>query len=337
MASFRAWSKVAPFIVFASWLSACAPGDPQNAMIAQSDFAEMVIGLFWQIIWWAAFVFIAVEAVLLYAIWRWRRRGAETTPQQIHGNTRLEIAWTIAPALVLASIAVPTVQVIFRTYDVPTGPDVLTIEAIGHQYWWEYRYNNGAVVTASEMHVPAGRPVLVKSTSADVWHAHWVPKLGIKRDSAPGRVTNIWFKSDIVDWYYGQCSEFCGLQHTNMRLRVRVDTPADFEAWLANQQRPAVRPAPGSLEERGLRAFENGTCAGCHVIEGTRAQARFGPNLTHFGSRTSLAGAMYDNTTENLDRWLENPQAMKPGNLMVVRVIDPEERRALVAYLQSLK
>ncbi|MFN8532415.1 MAG: cytochrome c oxidase subunit II [Dehalococcoidia bacterium] len=315
-------------------LSACST-DPQNIFDAKSDFTVMIADLFWQIIWWAIGVFIVVEAALLYAIYRYRRRPGQGLPPQTHGNSRLEMAWTIAPALVLASIAVPTVQGIFRTYEVPTGPDVVNIEVIGHQYWWEYRYPDNNVITASELHVPAGRTVVLHIRSADVIHSYWVPKLAAKRDAIPGHTNTLWFKTDAIGVYDGQCAEFCSLQHANMRLKVFVQDQATFNQWLQANARPAVQPT-GDVQQ-GSQLVLQGTCAGCHTIDGTNARGQTGPNLSHFGSRTTIAGGMLANTPENLDHWLEDPQAIKPGSLMSAKVPNPQERQAIIAYLQSLK
>jgi cytochrome c oxidase subunit 2 len=337
MKSFRtgAWRAVLPFLALVA-LSACSPTDPQNIFDPRSDFTRMIADLFWQIIWWAVGVFIVVELALVYAIFRFRRRAGQGLPPQIHGNTRLEIAWTIAPALVLASIAVPTVQIIFKTYEVPSGPDVLTIDVIGRQYWWEYRYPGTNVVTATDLHVPVNRTVVLRITGADVIHSYWIPKLGAKRDAIPGHINTIWFKAEQVGVYEGQCAEFCGLQHANMRLRVFVDDQATFEQWLRANSQPAREPTTPE-QQRGKELVVRGTCAGCHAIDGTDAKGKVGPNLTHFASRSRIA-AILPNTTENLDRWLANPDEVKPGNLMAaVRVLNPQDRQAIIAYLQSLQ
>ncbi|GIW06893.1 MAG: cytochrome c oxidase subunit II [Dehalococcoidia bacterium] len=316
-------------------LSACST-DPQNVFDPRSDFTRMIADLFWQIIWAAVVVFVLVQGALVYAIIRYRRRANQGLPPQVHGNTRLEVAWTIAPALVLAWIAVPTVQTIFRTYEVPSGPDVLTIEVIGHQYWWEYRYPGGNVVTATDLHVPVGRRVVLRITSADVIHSYWVPKLAAKRDAIPGHVNTLWFTAEQTGVYEGQCAEFCSLQHANMRLRVFVDDQPTFDQWLRTNAQPAATPTSPEAQ-RGSQLVLQGTCAGCHAINGTNARGQIGPNLTHFASRSTIGGGIMPNTPENLDRWLENPQAIKPGNLMNVVVANPQDRQATIAYLQTLR
>lgn len=337
MKPFRNGAARAVFIAIPAvlLLSACST-DPQNVFDPQSDFTRMIADLFWQIIWAAVVVFVLVQSALVYAIIRYRRRANQGLPPQVHGNTRIEIAWTIAPAIVLAWIAVPTVQTIFRTYEVPTGPDVLTIEVIGHQYWWEYRYPDANVVTATDLHVPVGRRVVLRITGADVIHSYWVPKLAAKRDAIPGHVNTLWFTAEQTGVYEGQCAEFCSLQHANMRLRVFVQEPAEFEQWLRQNAQPAAQPTT-PLAQRGAELVLQGTCAGCHAINGTTARGRVGPDLTHFASRSTIGGGIMPNTTENLDRWLADPQAIKPGNLMNVVVANPQERQAIIAYLQSLR
>jgi cytochrome c oxidase subunit 2 len=212
-------------------------------------------------------------------------------------------------------------------------------EVNGFQWWWEIRYNEGKVLTASEMHIPAGQVVNVELGSQNVIHSFWVPRIMGKTDTMPGHVNATWLYSDQLGTYDGQCAEFCGAQHANMLFRVIVQTPEEFQAWLASQEAPPVEPAPGSIEAQGKEILLNPDkkCVGCHAIQGTAAQGVTGPNLTHFATRGCFAGCMFQNNTENLTRWLQNPQAMKPGNLMVIPTLTPEEIGALTAYLESLR
>jgi cytochrome c oxidase subunit 2 len=317
-------------------MAACSPSDPQNIFVQKSDFARMVMGLFTFIIWLAAIVFVLVEGALVYALIRFRRKPNDGLPVQTHGNSKLEIGLTIAPAVVLAVIAVPTVGTVFKTYEVPTGPDVVNVEVIGHQFWWEYRYPDfGGFSTANDMHVPAGKTVVLHITSADVIHSHWIPQLGVKRDAIPTHVNTIWFKADEPGTYFGQCAEFCGEEHANMKLRTFTQTQQDFDAWVQTMRSPAVSPAT-DLARRGMQIVTTGVCAGCHTIDGTAAQGKIGPNLTHFATRSSMAGAIEDLNEANLRAWLTNTQAVKPGNLMVIPPQTPADMDALVAYLLSL-
>ena len=222
-------------------LAACNPADfPQSALLPRGDFAEMLDGLFMTTVWWALVVFVLVEGALIFAIVKFRGRPDDDEPAQVHGNTVLEIVWTAIPALILAFIAVPTVRAIFQTYDVPQN-NPLTIEVIGHQWWWEFRYPEYGITTANELHVPVGRTVSVKMGSADVLHSWWIPQLAGKRDVFPDRETRFWFKAEAAGEYPGQCGEFCGLLHARQLFAIEAVQPAAFEQWLSDQQAQADR------------------------------------------------------------------------------------------------
>jgi len=293
------------------------------------------------ILWIAALVFIVVEALLIYAVWRYRAKPSEpdTLPRQIHGNTPIEIAWTIAPAIVLAIVFVMTI----RTMGVVAAPppataagEPLLIKVIGHQWWWEVQYPELGIVTASDIHDPVGRPVQFELTSGDVIHSFWVPELQGKTDVIPGRTNNSHFTVDQPGEYLGMCAEFCGAQHARMRFKVIAESPEEFETWVANQQSPPAEPAT-PLAQQGQQAFMTNACIGCHTIDGTAAQGKTGPNLTHFGSRDTIAAGTLSNTPENLARWLRNPQEVKPGALMPNLNLSETTIDQLVAYLESLQ
>ena len=328
---------------------------PQTTLAPLSDFTVLVDKVFQTTFFWAVVVFVLVEAVLLYAIWRYRARPNTPEPEQVHGNMVLEIVWTIIPAAVLAAIAVPTVQTIFRTSVTPENPD-WEIEVIGHQWWWEFRYPGVGVVTANEMHVPVGRTISLKMWSADVLHSFWSPRLAAKRDVFPqgpgfSKINPLWFKADSTGDYTGQCAEFCGVQHARMGFRVIVQTEAEFNAWVASQRvgsplvdggrvaEPDSTSPVDSLTIRGRELFSAAGCIACHAMVGTPlagTTALLGPNLTHFGSRTTLGANMYANTDENLAAWLRDPQKMKEGSLMKLpRPLTEAEIGTLVAYLRA--
>jgi cytochrome c oxidase subunit 2 len=212
----------------------------------------------------------------------------------------------------------------------------LRITVIGHQWWWEFQYPDLGIVTATDLHLPAGRTVSLEIVAADVIHSFWVPQLGGKRDAIPGSTTRIVLTADTPGEYYGQCAEFCGASHANMRHLAVVDTPEAFTAWVAQQKLAAQTPPDGSPASVGLQLYQAGTCIGCHVVRGVSAGG-IGPDLTHFGSRKTIAGGILPNTPENLARWLRNPPAVKPGSLMPDQRLSDAEVAALVAYLQSLK
>jgi cytochrome c oxidase subunit 2 len=328
-----------PRLLAAIFLAAAGCGGPfpQTTLAPRSDFGAQVDMLFTGIFWWAVVVFAIVEGLLLFVIVRYRRREGGGKPSTLHGHTALEIGWTLAPALILVFIAVPTMRTIFATAArAPAG--ALRVEVIGHQWWWEYRYPELGIVTANEMHLPRGRPVELEMTSADVIHSFWAPGLGGKRDLTPGRITRIAFTADSLGEVAGQCAEFCGASHANMRLRVFVESDSAFAAWAARQKADAATPARGSPAEQGQQAFARGACIACHTIAGLpQARGTVGPNLTHVGSRTTLAGAMLPNTTEWLRRWIANAPSLKPGSLMPAMPLPDDQMAALVAYLQSLQ
>lgn len=316
-------------------LTACSGPFPQSVFAPQSDFSTAVDGLFWNIFWWAVVVFVVVETLLIVTIVRFRARPGAGAPKPIHGHTALEIGWTLAPALILVFIAVPTMRTIFATAGrAPQG--ALRVEVIGHQWWWEYRYPALGIGTVNELHLPVGTPIQVEMTSADVIHSFWVPALGGKRDLIQGRTTRIAFRPDSAGEYLGQCAEFCGASHANMRLRVVVQPDSAFQRWVDQQRAAPVPPVTGSLEERGQQIFRRSACIGCHTIAGVAA-GKVGPDLGHVGSRATIAGALFPNDAASMRRWITNAPSLKPGALMPPQDFPAEDLAALVAYLQSLK
>jgi cytochrome c oxidase subunit 2 len=277
--------------------------------------------------------------VLIWAIIRYRHRPGAAVPPQIHGSTVLEVGWTIAPAVVLFIVAVPTISTIFKTSSEAAmgagrGPS-LQIKAIGHQWWWEFQYPDHQIVTGNEIHIPVGQPIAIALESVDVIHSFWVPRLGGKQDVVPHRTNHIFFTADEPGMYWGQCVEFCGVQHANMKFRLVAHTPDEFQTWVQSQK-AAPQPATGTAQE-GQQVFMRSACVGCHTIQGTPAQGKVGPDLTHFGSRATVAAGMLDNTRENVARWLRDPQEVKPGNLMPNLRLKEQDVELLVEYLESLK
>ena len=335
----------------ALFLLGCAENYPQTTLDPRGDFARLVDKLFSTTVIWAVVVFVLVEGALLVAIWKFRGRPDDPEPKQVHGNTTLEIIWTAIPAFILVMIAIPTVKTIFRTSDYATGEDVVQIEVIGHQWWWEFRYTDLGVVTANEMHVPVNKTVNMRMTTVDVLHSFWVPQFAAKRDVFPKRHNPMWFKAEVTGTFPGQCAEFCGIQHATMGFTTVVQTQGEFDAWVAQQRvgSPLVDAGrvtvdttapPDSVEIKGRELFAGaGGCIGCHAMVGTPMAgiaAMRGPNLTHFGSRKTMVGAWLENTPENLTKWLSNPDSVKQGTLMVLpRKLTADEVATLVAYLRS--
>jgi cytochrome c oxidase subunit 2 len=313
---------------------------PQSTLNPASDAGSAIDGLYRLIFWWAVAVFVVVQTALVVTLIRYRKRPGQGEPKQTHGHTLVEIAWTLVPALILVFIAVPTIRTIFQLRGVAPA-DALQVEVTGHQWWWEFRYPDQGIVTANELHVPEGRPVALAITSADVIHSFWAPRLSGKRDAMPGRITRLVFTADSVGTFLGQCAEFCGVSHANMRLRVMVDSPAAFDAWVARQSAPPL-PVDSSdgLALRGEAAFRqirdpaNHSCVACHTIAGVSGGV-LGPNLSHVGSRTTIAGGTLSSDSAGLARWLRDPLREKPGSLMPRIDLSDEEIAALIAYLHG--
>jgi cytochrome c oxidase subunit 2 len=305
-------------------------------------------------------IFLVVEGVLVYSLYRFRSRatpggpGDGTEPPQVYGSQPIEIAWTAAPALivfVLMLVVARTLGELRADPDrPPEGSQPLHVTVIGRQWWWEFDYEdyNGrklGFITANELHVPAStksgddspgvpRPVYLTLRSADVCHSFWVPRLAGKTDLIPGRTNRMWFQTAEPGLFLGQCAEYCGTQHANMLLRVVVDRPDEFERWLANQEKPAVED-PAAAD--GKAAFLAQTCIDCHRVRGTPARGTYAPDLTHLMSRETLAAGVVRNTGAQLDRWVEDPQKIKPGCLMPAFGLRERNRDLVVKYLLTLR
>ncbi len=332
-------------------LAACGGGYPQSTLSPKSDFTRMIDGVFMTTVYWAAGVFVLVEGALVWAILHFRGKPDDPEPTQTHGNTTLEIMWTAIPALILAMIAVPTVRAIFRTYEQPSGGNVLQVEVTGHQWWWEFRYPQYGVTTANELHVPVGRTVSLKMGAFDVLHSFWMPQLGAKRDVFPDRKTTLWFRADSAGFYPGQCAEFCGTQHGRMAFHVAAEAEADFDAYIKGLQGTGA-PAPadsvtgtpavaatapsGPDTTAGAKLFLTKGCTGCHALNAVKfSRNLLGPNLSNVGARKYIAAGTLRNTDENLARWIHNPQAIKHGVLMLNLGLTDDEARTVAAYLRT--
>ena len=351
----RTLVKVALFAVAVLVLAGCAGADlPQDTLAPEGPIARKQDSL-WNLVFWVATgVFVLVEAALVFALVRFRARATDTElPKQTHGNSKLEILWTLIPALILAVIAVPTVRLIF---DLAAEPDdALQVRVIGKQYWWEFEYTGDegkGVVTANELVIPVNRPVFLTMESTGqqpgdnendpgVIHSFWVPKLAGKQDVIPGHTRTLTLEAEEPGvTYSGQCAEFCGLSHANMRLAVIAKDPAEFETWLEEQAAPP--PAPTGDATAGAELFAERQCTGCHAITGRDdAVSRVGPNLTHFAQRKQFAGYMIENDitgdAANVSAWLKDPQAVKPGAQMPNLGLSDDDIANLVAYLRTLE
>jgi cytochrome c oxidase subunit 2 len=316
-------------------LAGCGLDSPQTTLLPRSDFARQSHAIFLQILWWDLAIFVIVAAVLLLAILRFRERDPAALPRQVRGSARLELAWTIAPAIVLTFIAFPTVGAIFRM-QAPPAPDALRVNVIGHQWWWEFQYPDLGITTANDLYLPLGQRVALELSAIDVIHSFWVPGLGGQRDTTPGHPTRILITPASPGEYPGQCAEFCGVSHANMRQLAVVLPGPEFQAWVARQKAPAAEPPEGSPAAQGRQLFTTQACVGCHAIQGV-AGGRVGPDLTHFATRKTIAAGMLPNTPENLRRWLKDPPAVKPGSRMPDLKLTDAQVTVLADYLGGLK
>jgi cytochrome c oxidase subunit 2 len=364
---------------------------------------------------------VIVQVGILYIIFKFKARPNSPEPKHVHGNTTLEILWTVIPAVILAVIAVPTVKTIFMT-QAKAPANALQVEVIGHQWWWEFRYPEYGITTANELYLPVNRPVNFKLNTIDVLHSFWIPRLGGKRDLISNRTNYLWMTprdSMALKALNGSCNEYCGESHANMKFRVFTVSPEQFASWAAHQKAPAVygvaptvapsttpaapaaestskagqvgpelanaatpspvgfvfprekldpstmptATAPASIKfddslvgdaKRGQEIYSRSSCIGCHKISGNPMSAGIiGPNLTHVGSRYTLASALFENNTANLVRWIKNAPAMKPGSLMpaigtgeynpaikakvTMGGLNDQQIADVAAYLQALK
>lgn len=285
----------------------------------------------------AVVIFVLVEGVLIFAVVKFRRRpGREAA--QFHGNTKIEIVLTLIPALLLAGLAVPMVGTLFAAAEEQEG--ALEVKVVGKQFWWEYEYMEAGVLTANELHIPTGTPIrlVIEGDPNDVIHSYWAPRLFGKQDVVPGRTNFINMEAPTPGTYWGQCTEYCGLSHANMRLRVIAQEPEDFEDWLAQQREPAEDQTSGDAAD-GQKLFLEGACAGCHAIGGTDAVGRVGPDLTHLAGRSTFAAAMFETNERNLVKWVTDAPGMKPGVKMPSfrGQLTSEEVESIVAYLMTLE
>jgi len=309
---------------------------PQTTLEPRSEVARLIDGLLDNIVFWCTIIFVLVEGALVVTVLRFRRRPGGPPARPIHGNTPLEILWTIIPAIILALIAVPTVKTIFRIQTLPKN--ALEVEVVGHQWWWEFRYPQLGITTANELYIPAGRDIAFTLTSIDVIHSFWVPAFGGKRDVIPGRTNHMWFNAGATGVFPGQCTEYCGASHANMLFKVVAQDQPQFDAWVAQQKAPVAAPDTMTLAARGLAIYKQSLCVGCHTIDGI-SFATVGPNLSKVATRSTIASGIYPNDPEHLRAWIKNAPSMKPGSLMPAGSKDMNlsnpDVEALAAYLET--
>jgi cytochrome c oxidase subunit II len=306
-----------------------------------SAYARDVATLGWWMIVVAGIVWLVVSAAVLWALRR-RTPASSTDGGEVRARMAVLAATAVTILILFAFMAYDFT--IGRAHAQPHDPlhadGALSVKVVGRQWWWEFVYDDTIpqrrLTTANELHVPVGVPVLLALKSPDVIHSAWVPRLAGKQDLTPGYLTSLRFTADTAGVYYGVCAEFCGAQHANMRFQVIAHSRDDFERWRAHEASSASPPRDGG-EAEGGKVFLASTCAVCHTIAGTDARGTVGPVLTHVGSRRTIAANTLINTTENMARWIRNPQKIKPGTQMPSTDMPEESLRALVAYLRSLQ
>jgi cytochrome c oxidase subunit II len=302
----------------------------QSALHPASPASREIAGLWWFIFTTTAMVFVIVMGLLLVAIFR--RAPGELRPSSPRSTRFVVIGGALIPAGILLSFLVASLK---TTLELKLPARALTVQVIGHQWWWEIYYPQQKIATANEIEIPVGQPVRLELKSADVIHSFWVPSLNGKIDLIPGHPNVFWIAADRRGTYRGQCAEYCGLQHAHMAFFVVALPPDAFRAWAAARQKPHREPSAPRLV-RGRQMILLAGCKDCHTIAGTGARGKLGPDLTHVASRLTLGAGTLPNTAGTLEGWIADSQAMKPGNKMPRMYLAPEDLHALREYLESL-
>jgi cytochrome c oxidase subunit 2 len=313
-------------------------GGDQSAFDPHGPIARSIATHGWWLLLMSIAVYLVVMVAFFIALGR-RRRETDDSPET---DARLTRSVSMAVALtvvILVGIAASSVVAGRGIYS-PSGAGAVTVDVVGHQWWWDFQYHDvtpsDVFTSPNELHIPVGVPVVIKAMSMDVIHSFWVPNLMGKRDLIPGIVTNTWIQADEPGVYRGQCAEFCGHQHAHMALNVVAEPMDTFQAWIRHQREPAIEPATDE-ERRGKEVFLQSTCVTCHAIRGTDAGSHVGPELTHVGSRLMIAAGTLPNARGHLAGWIANSQSIKPGNRMPPNALAADDLQAVLAYVRSLR
>jgi len=332
-------SLVLTFLVTTSAVASATNGT--NIFAPASTPAKSIAHLSIFVLVITGIIFVVVFALLLYALIKFRARAQHDgrEPAQVYGSTQIELAWTIIPILIVVVLFLATARVIHALQDASEPANAMEVTVIGHQYWWEFRYPKLGIVTANELHIPMSdvknpEPTFLDLLSADTDHSFWVPELAGKTDLVPNHPNRMWMDPHRTGIFLGQCAQYCGVQHAKMLLRVSVDGPEEFAAWVRGQQQPAVQDPKVAA---GRRVFETTACVNCHTVKGTNADGRFGPDLTHLMSRSTIAAGAAENTPENLRLWVQDPNAIKPSSLMPAMKLSDADLNAVVSYMETLR
>jgi cytochrome c oxidase subunit II len=335
------WRSVMIALLSAASAAASEPASPTNIFAPASTPARSIAQLSMLVLAITGLIFIVVFTLLAYSIVKFRGRAVDAgrEPAQVYGSAQIELAWTIIPILIVVVLYLATAQVIHAVQDKPQPPGALEVTAIGHQYWWEFRYPKLGIVTANELHIPVSdvahpTPTFLQLLSADTDHSFWVPELAGKTDLIPNHPNRMWMDPHRTGIFLGQCAQYCGTQHAKMLLRVSVDSPEEFAAWVRSQQHPAMQDDKVAM---GRQVFESTACINCHTVNGTPANGRFGPDLTHLMSRGTIASGAAENTPRNMRLWIQDPNAIKPGSLMPAMKLSDADLDAVVSYMETLQ
>ena len=324
-----------------SALGQSTPSSSTSIFAPLSTPADSIFHLSRLVLGITAGIFAVVFSLLVYVIVKFRSREKFDLrePAQVYGSNRVELAWTVVPCLIVIVLFLATARIVHGVQDAQRPPGTIDVTVIGHQFWWEFRYPSLGVVTANELHVPVSdpanpTPTFIHLLSADTDHSFWVPRLAGKTDLIPNHPNEMWIDPHQPGLYLGQCAQYCGVQHAKMLLRVYVQPREDFDSWIKEQSQPAV--TNDSVAE-GRRIFESTACINCHTVSGTVANGRFGPDLTHLMSRDTLASGIVQNTPEQLQQWVKNPDMFKPGSKMPAMQLSDHDLDAVTAYLATLR
>ena len=331
-------------LLSATTLQAASPADPSqipNIFRPDSTPADSIFRLSRLVLSITGIIFVIVFSLIAYCVAKFRRRADDNgrEPPQVYGSNRVELAWTVIPVLIVLVLFLATARVILSVQDAPKPPGAIEVIAVGHQYWWEFRYPGLGVVAANELHVPVSdppnsSPTFITLLSADTDHSFWVPRLAGKTDLIPNHPNHTWIDPHETGLFLGQCAQYCGVQHAKMLLRVYVDSREQFDRWIAQQKSSAVT---SPAVDEGRRVFETTACINCHAVSGTVANGRFGPDLTHLMSRDTIGSGAALNTHENLRAWVQSPDSLKPGSLMPAMNLTDQQLDALTSYLETLR
>lgn len=328
-------AKAAIALGLALGLTACSRSSP-SVLDPHAPEARRIAGVWWLMFALSAAVYVVVAAFIVISIVRGRRaRPASEEAKDPKDDTFIWFGGIVAPVVILAVLAVVTITTTQALRKPERGE--LRIEVVGKRWWWDVRYPDSGVTTASEIHVPVGRPVDIELTSDNVVHSFWVPELAGKVDTIPGQRNHLRIRATEAGTFRGECAEYCGIQHAHMNLVVIADEPVDFDRWLARRRAGAGLTPSSEEAARGEVVFTREACAGCHAVKGTQATGRIGPDLSDFGSRKSIGSMTVPNTRSNLARWITDPESLKPGNLMPPTSLSADDLAAITAYLDGLQ